>query len=207
MNVAFKGPQPSTRSLDALAEELLLPSGIDGVYARTAAFEDIVNSLTAFISRHREPGTEVLRFPPVTKPPAIGDVGLSEELSAFSRLRVLSRRRGSASTGISVHDNTLNGNVAVSTNCPGYPGAGCYLPYGIEAWGSGTHVYNNTVEGLWANGVAIGAASNLSVMNNLICGPNMAKNNTFVDFEYGSEPGTLIQSNTTSANMTCGAGN
>jgi len=65
MNVAFKGPQPSTRSLDALAEELLLPSGIDGVYARTAAFEDIVNSLSAFISRHREPGTEILRFPPV----------------------------------------------------------------------------------------------------------------------------------------------
>jgi hypothetical protein len=65
MNVAFKGPQPSVRSLDALAEELLLPSGIDGVYARTAAFEDIVNSLAAFISRHRESGTEVLRFPPV----------------------------------------------------------------------------------------------------------------------------------------------
>jgi seryl-tRNA synthetase len=65
MNVAFKGPLPSTRSLDALAEELLLPSGIDGVYARTAAFEDIVNSLSAFISRHREPGTEILRFPPV----------------------------------------------------------------------------------------------------------------------------------------------
>jgi seryl-tRNA synthetase len=65
MNVAFKGPQPSTRSLDALAEELLLPSGIDGVYARTAAFEDVVNGLTAFISRHREPNTEILRFPPV----------------------------------------------------------------------------------------------------------------------------------------------
>jgi seryl-tRNA synthetase len=65
MNVAFQGPQPSTRSLDALAEELLLPSGIAGVYARTAAFEDIVNGLSAFISRHREPGTEVLRFPPV----------------------------------------------------------------------------------------------------------------------------------------------
>ncbi len=65
MNVAFKGPQPSGRSLDALAEELLLPSGIDGVYARTAAFEDVVDRLAAFISRHREPGTEVLRFPPV----------------------------------------------------------------------------------------------------------------------------------------------
>jgi seryl-tRNA synthetase len=65
MNVAFKEPQPSRHSLDALAEALLLPSGIDGVYARTGAFEDVVASLAAFISRHREPGTEVLRFPPV----------------------------------------------------------------------------------------------------------------------------------------------
>jgi seryl-tRNA synthetase len=64
MNVAFKDPQ-TDRSLDALAEALLLPSGIDGVYARTAAFEDIVTRLATFISQHREPGTEVLRFPPV----------------------------------------------------------------------------------------------------------------------------------------------
>jgi seryl-tRNA synthetase len=65
MNVAFRQPKPPARSLDAIAEALLLPSGIDGVYARTAAFEDIVNGLTALISRHREAETEVLRFPPV----------------------------------------------------------------------------------------------------------------------------------------------
>ncbi len=65
MNVAFKERAMSTRSLDAIAEALLLPSGIDGIYARTAAFEDVVNGLAALISRHREPGTEVLRFPPV----------------------------------------------------------------------------------------------------------------------------------------------
>jgi seryl-tRNA synthetase len=65
MNVAFKEPKRSIPSLDTLAEALLLPSGIDGVYARTAAFEDVVNGLAAFISRQREPGTEVLRFPPV----------------------------------------------------------------------------------------------------------------------------------------------
>jgi seryl-tRNA synthetase len=65
MNVAFKQPNSGDRSLDALAEALLLPSGIDGVYARTAVFEDVVNGLAAFISRHREPETEVLRFPPV----------------------------------------------------------------------------------------------------------------------------------------------
>ncbi len=65
MNLAFKEPETSTRSLDAIAEALLLPSGIDGIYARTAVYEDVVNGLAAFISRQREPGTEVLRFPPV----------------------------------------------------------------------------------------------------------------------------------------------
>jgi seryl-tRNA synthetase len=65
MNVAFKDPKRATVALDAIADALLLPSGIDGVFARTAAFEDVVGGLNAFISRHREPGTEVLRFPPV----------------------------------------------------------------------------------------------------------------------------------------------
>jgi seryl-tRNA synthetase len=65
MNVALREPTDSTPALDAIAEALLLPSGIDGVYARTAMFEDIVDGLSALISRHREPGTEVLRFPPV----------------------------------------------------------------------------------------------------------------------------------------------
>ena len=65
MKLAFKEPNTSTRSLDAIAEALLLPSGIDGIYARTAVYEDVVNGLAAFISRQREPGTEVLRFPPV----------------------------------------------------------------------------------------------------------------------------------------------
>src|SRR5271167_2395862 len=65
MNLAFKEPNTSTRSLDAIAEALLLPSGIDGIYARTAVYEDVVDGLAALISRQREPGTEVLRFPPV----------------------------------------------------------------------------------------------------------------------------------------------
>ena len=65
MNVAFREPNPSRPSLDAIAEALLLPTGIDGVYARTSAFEDVVAALGALISRHREPEAEVLRFPPV----------------------------------------------------------------------------------------------------------------------------------------------
>ncbi|HWG06231.1 MAG TPA: amino acid--[acyl-carrier-protein] ligase [Beijerinckiaceae bacterium] len=68
MNVAFKEPVRPARSLDSLdsiAEALLLPSGIDGVYARTALFEQVVDGLSALISRYREPDTEALRFPPV----------------------------------------------------------------------------------------------------------------------------------------------
>jgi seryl-tRNA synthetase len=65
MNVAFKEPVRPVRSLDSIAEALLLPTGIDGVYARTAIFEQVVGGLTALISRYCEPNTEVLRFPPV----------------------------------------------------------------------------------------------------------------------------------------------
>ncbi len=65
MNVEFKQRKPSARSLDAITETLLLPSDVDGVYTRTGIFEDVVVGLSALISRHREPGTEVLRFPPV----------------------------------------------------------------------------------------------------------------------------------------------
>ena len=65
MNVAFKKPVKPARSLDSIAEALLLPTGIDGVYARTEIFETVVDGLAAFISSYREADTEVLRFPPV----------------------------------------------------------------------------------------------------------------------------------------------
>ena len=39
--------------------------GVDGVYARTALYEGVVEGLTAYISRMRDPRAEVMRFPPV----------------------------------------------------------------------------------------------------------------------------------------------
>jgi seryl-tRNA synthetase len=65
MNVAFQEATRPARSLDSIADALLLPSGIDGVYARTAKFEQAVSGLSALISRYRDPDTEVLQFPPV----------------------------------------------------------------------------------------------------------------------------------------------
>lgn len=56
---------PAYDPLGSLADVLFYPMGSDGVYARTALYEDVIERLTAFITRQRDPRAEVLRFPPV----------------------------------------------------------------------------------------------------------------------------------------------
>jgi seryl-tRNA synthetase len=51
--------------LDATVSKLFTPSGVDGVYGRTGAYESVIEALAALISSHRPQGTEVFRFPPV----------------------------------------------------------------------------------------------------------------------------------------------
>jgi seryl-tRNA synthetase len=51
--------------LAPIAAALFRPMGADGVYARTALYESVIERLTAFISRQRDESAEVLRFPPV----------------------------------------------------------------------------------------------------------------------------------------------
>src|SRR5271168_551671 len=57
--------QTSENDADSLMRALLVPSPVGGVYARTGLFEQIIEGLSFFISRNREPDTQVLRFPPV----------------------------------------------------------------------------------------------------------------------------------------------
>src|ERR1700733_12106873 len=54
-----------TDPLDHLADKLFHKMGTDGVYARTGFYEEMIERLAALITRHREAGTEVMRFPPV----------------------------------------------------------------------------------------------------------------------------------------------
>src|SRR5579862_7328297 len=70
MNIAIRTASPeivsqSADPLDHLADALFHRMGADGVYARTALYEDVVERLAALVTRHREDGTEVMRFPPV----------------------------------------------------------------------------------------------------------------------------------------------
>jgi seryl-tRNA synthetase len=55
----------SAERLEGLAATLFRSMGADGVYARTGAYEAVVDALTALITRHRDPAAEVFRFPPV----------------------------------------------------------------------------------------------------------------------------------------------
>src|SRR5664279_977359 len=48
-----------------IAEGLFQSMGVDGVYARTALYTQIVERLESYISRQRDPQAEVMRFPPV----------------------------------------------------------------------------------------------------------------------------------------------
>src|SRR6202049_2316941 len=59
MSVAFDDP------IGSWATTLFCPLGVEGVYARTALFERVIEGLGVLISREREPAMEVLRFPPV----------------------------------------------------------------------------------------------------------------------------------------------
>jgi seryl-tRNA synthetase len=51
--------------IESIAHALLRPLGAGGVYARTALFERVIDGLAVLISQHREPATEIFKFPPV----------------------------------------------------------------------------------------------------------------------------------------------
>lgn len=51
--------------LVAIGAALFRPMGVDGVYARTEFYEEVLQRLADLITRQRDPRAEVLRFPPV----------------------------------------------------------------------------------------------------------------------------------------------
>jgi seryl-tRNA synthetase len=59
------GHSPGGGPLAHIGAALFVPMGVDGVYARSALYVRICESLEAYITGLREPGVEVMRFPPV----------------------------------------------------------------------------------------------------------------------------------------------
>lgn len=68
MNMMTRPPDQAEREadpLDALFDTMFRPMNARGVYARTGAYEAVVEALAALISAKREADTEIFRFPPV----------------------------------------------------------------------------------------------------------------------------------------------
>ena len=65
MSEASPGVDPASYLQRLLDGGVLIATGVDGVYGRSAAFEEVVERLDALITRAgRNDGAEVLRFPP-----------------------------------------------------------------------------------------------------------------------------------------------
>ncbi len=65
MTVSPAGLHHPKVSSEEILETLFQSMGVDGVYGRTSAYEDVVDGLGAFINRMRPDRAEVFRFPPV----------------------------------------------------------------------------------------------------------------------------------------------
>ncbi len=134
MNVAFKETAKGPVSLDSIAEALLLPTGIDGVYARTALFEEIVNGLTDLISEYREAGTEVLRFPPVMSRRQVEKSGYLKSFPHFlGCVSCLAGEEADIRTAIDRHDAGEDWTPALSPADLVLSPAACYPVYPLVA--------------------------------------------------------------------------
>jgi seryl-tRNA synthetase len=62
---ALNAASSSDDAAPTLANALFHEMGVDGIYARTALYLNVLERLEAYITRQREPGLEIMRFPPV----------------------------------------------------------------------------------------------------------------------------------------------
>jgi seryl-tRNA synthetase len=62
---AAAAASPGADPLAHIASALFVPMGVDGVYARSALYVRVCEGLETYITSLREPGTELMRFPPV----------------------------------------------------------------------------------------------------------------------------------------------
>jgi seryl-tRNA synthetase len=134
MNVLFKETAKPPQPLDSIAEALLLPSGIDGVYVRTAVFEQVVDGLTDFISQYREPGTEVLRFPPVMSRRQVEKSGYLKSFPHFlGCVSCLSGAEAEVAAAVDRHDAGEDWTNALSPADLVLSPAACYPVYALVA--------------------------------------------------------------------------
>jgi seryl-tRNA synthetase len=124
----------STYPLAHLVEQLFRRMGVDGVYARTALYVDLVERLEQYITRHRDPQAEILRFPPVMSRTQLEKSGY---LKSFPNLLgcvcALHGSEASIRSAVERYDNGGDWTTSLTSSDLVLSPAACYPVYPIAA--------------------------------------------------------------------------
>jgi seryl-tRNA synthetase len=108
--------------------------GVDGVYARTALYAEVVERLETYITRQRDPKAEIMRFPPVMSRKQLEKSGY---LKSFPNLLgcvcALHGSEASIRAAVDRYDNGGDWTTSVTSSDLVLSPAACYPVYPIVA--------------------------------------------------------------------------
>jgi seryl-tRNA synthetase len=117
-----------------LSDALFRPMGVDGVYARTELYVNLVDRLEGYITRQRDPSAEIMRFPPVMSRKQLEKSGY---LKSFPNLLgcvcALHGSEGSIRQAVDRHDNGGDWTTSLTSSDLVLSPAACYPVYPIVA--------------------------------------------------------------------------
>jgi seryl-tRNA synthetase len=117
-----------------LTDALFRPMGVDGVYARSALYVNLVEHLEGYITRQADPQAEVMRFPPVMSRSQLEKSGY---LKSFPNLLgcvcALHGSEASIRSAVERHDNGGDWTTSLSSSDLVLSPAACYPVYPIAA--------------------------------------------------------------------------
>jgi seryl-tRNA synthetase len=117
-----------------LADELFRSMGVDGVYARTALYVDLVERLEQYITRQRGADAEIMRFPPVMSRTQLEKSGY---LKSFPNLLgcvcALHGSEASIRSAVERYDNGGDWTTSLTSSDLVLSPAACYPVYPIAA--------------------------------------------------------------------------
>ncbi len=127
-------PDSTSYPLAHLADSLFRPMGVDGVYARTALYVDLVERLEQYITRQRDPKAEIMRFPPVMSRTQLEKSGY---LKSFPNLLgcvcALHGSEASIRSAVERYDNGGDWTTSLTSSDLVLSPAACYPVYPIAA--------------------------------------------------------------------------
>jgi len=117
-----------------IGDDLFQPSGVNGVRAGTALFENVIDGLTLFINQKREPDMEILRFPPVMSRQQVEKSGyLSSFPTLLGCVSCLGGRESDIRSLVERRDSSQNWVAGLSASDLVLTPAACYPLYPLAA--------------------------------------------------------------------------